>query len=290
MVNSEDETFKKLNLTITSMNDIQKQEALFKSITDGHLNVLKFLIEHGANVNGLNMDKLTSLSVAIFSTRHNFEIVKILIDNGADVNKPDDDTYEYTPLCSAVDSGHLEIVKLLIENGADVNKPDGDGWIPLHSATHNQYLEIMKLLLDNGSDINRLDNDGWTPLFIASGRGGGTEAVKLLLEYGADSNKPDNNGYMAFEKAIDRRSYKIVKLFIKHDFDLNDVKEQGSESKKIKRLTDIIRSGWMIENHKYFSTIKQQKIETFIKLHFISWISKIPKPLIFNICKAMSLQ
>ena len=57
------------------------------------------------------------------------EIVKLLIENGADINKSNNDGW--TPLYSAADKGHLEVVKLLIENGADINKSNNNGWFTL---------------------------------------------------------------------------------------------------------------------------------------------------------------
>ena len=46
------------------------------------------------------------------------EIVKHLVENGADVNAKDEN--KATALTEASKNGHLEIVKYLSENGADV--------------------------------------------------------------------------------------------------------------------------------------------------------------------------
>jgi ankyrin repeat protein len=83
------------------------------------------------------------------------EIVKLLLEHGADVNAKTKEGYGYTALHSAASNGHLEIVKLLLEHGADVNaKTKYGGYTALHSATMNGHLEIVKLLLEHGADVN----------------------------------------------------------------------------------------------------------------------------------------
>jgi ankyrin repeat protein len=47
------------------------------------------------------------------------QVVQFLIDNGADVNGKDDD-FSIDPLFLAATKGHYETAKVLIENGADV--------------------------------------------------------------------------------------------------------------------------------------------------------------------------
>ena len=47
------------------------------------------------------------------------EVVRLLVENGANVNARDENGR--TPLFRAADEGHLDIVRLLVENGAEVN-------------------------------------------------------------------------------------------------------------------------------------------------------------------------
>ena len=67
----------------------------------------KYLIEKGANKNdALNL-----------SARYGYlEIVKYLVDNGADIHSVND-----FALRSSADNGHPEVVKYLIEKGADIH-------------------------------------------------------------------------------------------------------------------------------------------------------------------------
>jgi ankyrin repeat protein len=58
----------------------------------------------------------------------NIELVKLLLEYGADVNSKDDDGY--TPLSIACKYKNTELVKLLIEHGADIDMVDTDKLSP----------------------------------------------------------------------------------------------------------------------------------------------------------------
>ena len=60
------------------------------------------------------------------------EIVRRLLDHGADVNAVN--AFNATPLHEAAVGGHAELVKALIARGADVNATDGNGRTPLERA------------------------------------------------------------------------------------------------------------------------------------------------------------
>ena len=94
----------------------------------------------------------------------NIEIIKLLIENGADVNNKN--FIDSSPLHYAVELKNTEIIKLLIDKGADVNNKNSFGDTPLHRAVFNS-LENTKILIENGADIKAKDKDGKTPLDIA---------------------------------------------------------------------------------------------------------------------------
>lgn len=55
------------------------------------------------------------------------EIVKFLVERGADVNQRRLDKYEETPLLAACESQEIDVVQYLLEQGADVNVRDNQG-------------------------------------------------------------------------------------------------------------------------------------------------------------------
>ena len=60
------------------------------------------------------------------------EIVKLLLEKGADIHKKGN--FGWTPLHSAVEFGNVEAVKLLLEKGAKTDITDGLGYTPLEMA------------------------------------------------------------------------------------------------------------------------------------------------------------
>ena len=87
---------------------------LMMACQEGHLHIVKLLIEHGANVNTLDFDGDTALAHAARNGEN--KIVKCLIDAGADVNVRN--RYKFTALDYAVRTLNLESQKHLLRAGA----------------------------------------------------------------------------------------------------------------------------------------------------------------------------
>ncbi|KAJ7459000.1 ankyrin repeat-containing domain protein [Mycena latifolia] len=166
---------------------------------EGHTEIVRLLLEKGANFNAGDDDSPLQLA----SEAGHTEIVRLLLDKGADVNVGDDES----PLHLASEEGHTEIVHLLLEKGADFNA--GNDYTPLLLASGNGHTEIVRLLLKKGADINTGNED--TPLQWAS-TGGHTEIVRLLLEMGADFNAGGN--YTPLKLASKEGHTEIVRLLL----------------------------------------------------------------------------
>ena len=105
----------------------------------------------------------------IASSEGHLEMVKLLVENGADVKAKDKDKDGWTALMWASCKGDLEIVKFLVESGADVNAKCSvykytDGYTALMYASIRGYYEIVEILLDNKADINATTDLGRTAL------------------------------------------------------------------------------------------------------------------------------
>lgn len=87
-----------------------------------------------------------------------FEVIKLLIENGADVNMEYRST---TPLIQAVSENFrdIKLIELLIEKGADVNKMSEGGRLPIVKAVDHHFpdIDIVKLLIEKGADVNKTD-------------------------------------------------------------------------------------------------------------------------------------
>ena len=79
--------------------------------------VVRLLLEGGANVESVNANRSTALHQAAINGR--LDVCRLLLDWGAKVDPLDE--WKQNPLQSASSRGHLSVVKLLVERGADVS-------------------------------------------------------------------------------------------------------------------------------------------------------------------------
>lgn len=176
---------------------------LKRASTYGHSDIVKFLIDSGAEVNsepGIE----SPLSEAV-RWRH-ADVVKLLIDAHADVNARYGYDNNDTPLRDAIRLDQPEIVKLLIAAKVDVNEKYSKSRTPLMYAVENKNIEILKLLLGAGADVNSSDSNDSTALLQAI-YGNNTELIRLLIKAKADVNKKDRKGKNAALEAANYRNF-----------------------------------------------------------------------------------
>jgi RNA polymerase sigma factor (sigma-70 family) len=101
------------------------------------------------------------------------DVMRLLIDRGADVNRVATHRLAVTPLHAALFGRQVGAALLLIERGADVTLARGGsgwkraGWTPLHYAASMGFSTLVQPLLDRGADRSRADEEGKTPLDVA---------------------------------------------------------------------------------------------------------------------------
>lgn len=112
----------------------------------GKFNVVKCLVEHGADVNSVSDTGSTPVRSACFMTH--LDIVRYLVENEADILKPNYNGG--TCLINSVQS--VPLCEFLLKHGADVNAQDIQFKTALHYAIQEHRFETTKLLLENGAD------------------------------------------------------------------------------------------------------------------------------------------
>lgn len=167
----------------------------------GNVDMAKMAIEYGAYIDHISEDS-TPLHLAV-NGRHT-DIVKLLLDNGADINKLD--CYKLKPVHIAADTASIDIFLLLMNRGANVN--DCAGYrIPLSYAVTKSHmifidgefvdaiymkdkLDFVKMLISKGADVNFVHSNGKSILDTVSEEKM-PEMYELLKHNGAKSARCD---------------------------------------------------------------------------------------------------
>ena len=93
------------------------------------------------------------------------EVVRVLLEGGANVEMAN--AHQRTALYMAAWSGYLEVCRLLLDWGAKVDRQEKWKETPLHCAARWGYLSVVKLLVERGADDKVMNDDGWTASTLA---------------------------------------------------------------------------------------------------------------------------
>lgn len=170
--------------------DKNGKTALHHACTAKDINLIKYLVKNGVDINKQDMHGRTVLH----QSARNIEMVKCFIECDIDVNIQD--STGLTGLHYACSWWNAEIVELLIKNGADVNITDKYNRTCLHHACLGENLLIFKYLIDSGVDINHQDIYGRTVLHQLC-LSGTIDMIKYIVKSGANLNIVDNCGHSA---------------------------------------------------------------------------------------------
>lgn len=157
---------------------------LMEAASAGHVGVARILLEYGAGINThSNEFKESALTLACY--KGHLDMVRFLLEAGADQEHKTDEMH--TALMEASMDGHVEVARLLLDSGAQVNMPADSFESPLTLAACGGHTELAVLLIERGANIEEVNDEGYTPLMEAA-REGHEDMVALLLTQGANIN------------------------------------------------------------------------------------------------------
>jgi uncharacterized glyoxalase superfamily protein PhnB len=196
--------------------------ALHEAAKCGHIEIVRLLLQHGANPNAREAgDNTYPLHWA--AAHGDIEIVRTLLDAGGDVHgfgdvhmldvvgwatlfhAPGDDPTQMPPsrqdlvrlllergahhhVFSAICLGDLDLIRGLVEQNPELLDRRlsrfEHGMTPLHFAIHRKRYDILDLLIELGADLEAEDGSGQTALAMAMLRGD-QEAMRRLHAAGA---------------------------------------------------------------------------------------------------------
>ena len=189
----------------TEGQDLSK--VMHSAANKGQKETLEYLIENGADLEGINKDGQTALICSAMNGH--LEALTNLVEKGSNVEATDEKMR--TALHWAAINGHSEIVKYLVEKSANIECKDLELKTALHWAAQKDKPAIAEILTDKNALLEVRDNNGMTALHLAS-KHHSMEIVEHLVGKNADVNAADNNNRIPLDYAASRE---IVNFFTK---------------------------------------------------------------------------
>ena len=138
--------------------------ALHWAASNGHLPVVQYLCDQGADKEAkANKDK-TALHLAAF--HDHLAVVQYLCEHGAD--KEAESEYGWTAMHLAAKQGYAAVVQALCEQDANMEARSSSGRTPLHMAADLGHLPVVQYLVTKGADKEARSNSDQTPMVVAS--------------------------------------------------------------------------------------------------------------------------
>jgi len=150
------ERFIQAGINVNIKNEFGEPVLSIAIPTRSAIEIIKLLLAHEADINARYEQFYNSTPLMLAIEAHRPEVIKFLIDHGADVTLKNIDGK--TALHLIAQSNQSDIAQMLIDRGADVNAIDNKHATPLISAAQSFWnVNMIKTLLENGAAVNAVD-------------------------------------------------------------------------------------------------------------------------------------
>jgi len=195
------------------------EEALLIAAREGNKKKVEELLKAGVSPDTASRNSYGALGYA--GIGGHLEIMKLLIAHKADVNRRA--RFMKTPLNVTAGSSHIASAKLLLANGAEVSLANGNGGFVTHESAFWGQPEMLEFLLTEAKiDPNLRSRNGQTALHYAmwnmiSGKDEYNQpylkCVQLLLKHGTNPDlRGGNNNRTPLEMALNNGLSDVVAL------------------------------------------------------------------------------
>lgn len=190
--------------------------ALHFAAQSGRMEIMKILLEKGADIEARAAGRVTPLYLA--AVRGQVNAAALLLSNGAVVDV--ENRSGLTPLYAAAQRGDVPMVSCLLKAGANINHSGRNGWTPLHIAVQSGYSEIVEIMLENGADVHAVDlHGGWSVMHLAA-QEGHSAMIEQLVSAGAMVNVAGARGETPLHVAVSNRRHATVAILLALDADV----------------------------------------------------------------------
>ena len=203
--------------------DDDKRTPLLLASLNGHLEAARVLLEHGANTEVRYFRKQTQAKIFLVSEDGRAEVV--YRDKSDESETPSSysvserNKFESNPLLLASQVGHVEFARVLLKHGADTEAVDNGKRTPLLLAMQLGHVDVVRVLLEHAADVNARDANNATPLHMAfrSIDSPDPDIVRLLLRHKPNIHAQDNKGQTPFMMAKEQGNHSIIRLLSEYE-------------------------------------------------------------------------
>ena len=184
----------------------------------GHGELVRTLLDAGADVNAPQVDGMTALHWAVYHDAG--ETAGLLVRSGANVEA--ENRYGVSPLSVAATNGNADIVTLLLDAGANANTVLRGGETVLMTAARTGSLAAVRALLTHGADPNARERRDQTALMWAAAEGHAA-VVHTLVEVGADIHATLRSGFTPMFFAVREGHIDVVHTLLEAGNDVDEL-------------------------------------------------------------------
>ncbi|KAL5968830.1 Ankyrin repeat and KH domain-containing protein 1, partial [Taenia solium] len=132
------------------------ESALTIACERGDITIARILLK----AKNSSQDRGRELHIALTkaASEGHFEVVKLLLDHGAEVNRCEDGIE--APIFAAITGGNLDILKLLIAYRVDIEERNKVGYTPIMMAAQKGDEGMVIELIDVGAEIDAVASNG----------------------------------------------------------------------------------------------------------------------------------
>ena len=194
--------------------DYKGRCSLFYAVADDRLDIVKLLVNCGADVEAITNDKSAqpgSTALMACAEKNSFECFNYLIDKGANIFVTREDGADATYIAARY--GHQEIIKIIVDNKDArvlLNRSTFRGRTAFITSGHNGHIGTCKMLLRVVEKIDHQDKDGVTALMYAA-KEGYLELVTWLCQKRANIYIQNKEGETALSYAITYKHKEVAK-------------------------------------------------------------------------------
>ena len=184
------------------------------------INVSKVLVETGVDINYKTPEGRTAISYA--AETGDRQVFNYLLDQGA--NLPEHGTYgAIRSIEIGLRGGNVKCLDYYLKEGLDIRFENKAKMTLAHFASESNSPELLIRLKNLKAPLNNRDLYGWTPLHTAAFNGN-LQIVKLLIEAGLDKDARTIDGKTPYLLAIEEKKTDVAEYLVSVSADQGEQK------------------------------------------------------------------